>query len=260
VPVFENTCDLTATRNRDPNGCTLDAPCQDLPPEFCKSFPDLPKFIFALISIAYSRTGPPLAHLSGTLVHEMPKNTGPNTFTGKLNSSQNSTDHGMCQVRFLLLPGESKEAFDRLRKTYLTQYDIDEPCVPDLVETLTERDWLQQRCVLRICKLEAQLAEAEAGGNDELIDKVEKRLLSAQRYKTAAENSFKRALQMLERFRHIRIVEQQAARRNEIYEFSASERALVARDKQDIEIDTQMEVPAIPNEPGSKTTIPSERR
>ena len=186
-----------------------------------------------------------------------PTKRGPHSPEGKFNSSQNSTDHGMCQVRFMLLPGESPQAFDRLRATYLKQYEMSDPCVPELVEILTERDWLQQRCVVRICKLEAQLAEAEDANNDELIDRIEKRLAAAQRYKTAAENSFKRALQALERFRHTRIREDQAARRNEIYEFSVSERALVGRHVNDIDIEDDLEVPSIPNEPG-KRTISSE--
>ena len=181
-----------------------------------------------------------------------PNKRCPNTAEGKFNSSQNSTGHGMCQVRFMLLPGESQAAFDNLRTTYLKEYDRNDPCVPELVETLTERDWLQRRCVVRICKLEAQLAEAEDSSNDELIDRIEKRLLNAQRYKTAAENSFKRALQMLERFRHTRIREDQAARRNEIYEFAAIERAIVGREVNGIEFEEDLEIPSNENEPGKR--------
>jgi hypothetical protein len=172
----------------------------------------------------------------------MPKNTGPHTADGKLISSQNSTDHGMCQQRFLLLPGESEQAFDRLRDTYRKQYNLNDPCVPDLVETLTERDWLQQRCTLRICKLEAQLAAAEGEGDEELIGKLEHRLSTAQRYKTAAENSFRRAFQILEQFRTTRVREKQVAKRLEIAEFAAAERALVDRITHDIDIDQEMKV------------------
>jgi hypothetical protein len=157
-------------------------------------------------------------------------------------SSQNATKHGMCQERFLLLPWESKKDFDALRETYLAQYDLNEPAVAPLVETLTERDWLQQRCALRICKLEAELAEAECSGNDERIDKLEKRLLHAQRCKTAAENSFKRAFQLLEQFRRTRVREEQQEQRLEILEFGALERALVARIRNDIGVEQQMKM------------------
>ena len=173
----------------------------------------------------------------------MTKQRGPNTLNGKLNCSQNSTQHGMCQERFLLLPGESKEAFDAVREIYLAQYNLNEPAVRQLVENLTERDWLQQRCTLRICKLEYQLAEAEDAGNDELIDRIEKRLASAQRYKTAAENSFKRALQMLEQFRRTRTREKHEWRLRDVAEFRATEHALVARIKNDIDIEQEMEIP-----------------
>jgi hypothetical protein len=129
---------------------------------------------------------------------------GPKSDTGKERSSQNSTSHGMCQERFYLLPGESQEAFDTLHETWSKQYDLNEPAVPELVKTLVERDWMQQRCTRNICKLEMQLAEAEAANDDDRIDRIERRLNNAYRYKTAAENSFQRALRALEKFRAIR--------------------------------------------------------
>ncbi len=129
---------------------------------------------------------------------------GPQSEAGKSRSSQNSLNHGMCQERFLLLPGESQEQYNSLRETWRKQYDLNEPAVPELVETLVERDWMQQRCTRNICKLEMQLAEAEALGDDDRIDRIERRLNNAYRYKTAAENSFQRAFRSLEQFRAIR--------------------------------------------------------
>ena len=110
----------------------------------------------------------------------------------------------MCQERFLLLPGESPEAYQALLQTWRQQYDLNEPAVPALVETLAERDWMQQRCTRHICRLEIKLAEAEAADDDAAIDKIERRLANAYRYKTAAENSFQRALRALEKFRAVR--------------------------------------------------------
>ena len=76
--------------------------------------------------------------------------TGPHTPEGKFASSQNSTTHGMCQQRFLLLPGESPEAFESLLAGYRSEYALpDNPAVASLVETLTERDWLQRRWMER---------------------------------------------------------------------------------------------------------------
>ena len=129
---------------------------------------------------------------------------GPKTDAGKQISSQNSLNHGMCQERFYLLPGESQESYDALQQAWSKQYDLNEPAVPELVETLVERDWMQQRCTRNICKLEIKLADAEAADDDAAIEKIERRLNNAYRYKTAAENSFQRALRALEKFRATR--------------------------------------------------------
>ncbi len=110
----------------------------------------------------------------------------------------------MCQERFLLLPGESQQRYDALRETWRKQYDLNQPAVPELVKTLVERDWMQQRCTRNICKVEMQLAEAEAADDDKRVDRIEQRLNNAYRYKTAAENSFQRALRALEKFRAVR--------------------------------------------------------
>ncbi len=137
-------------------------------------------------------------------MHETHKRGGPQSDAGKTRCSQNSTDHGMCQERFFLLPGESQEKYDALRNTWRKQYDCNKPAVPELVETLVERDWMQQRCTRNICRLEIKLAAAEAADEDVAIEKLERRLNNAYRYKTAAENSFQRALRALEKFRAVR--------------------------------------------------------
>ncbi len=148
----------------------------------------------------------------------MNKKGGPTSDQGKSISSQNATNHGMCQERFLLLPGESQEKFDSLCETWRKQYNLNEPAVPELVKTIAELDWMQQRCRGNICKLEMQLAEAEAAENDDRIDRIERRLNNAYRYKTAAENSFQRGLRALEKFRALREQEQLAKDRLELRE------------------------------------------
>ena len=110
----------------------------------------------------------------------------------------------MCQEQFHLLPGESQEAYDALLETWQKQYNLTEPAVPELVKTLVDLDWMQRRCRRNICKLEAQLLEAEDANDDARIDRIERRLTNAYRYKTAAENSFQRALRALEKFRSTR--------------------------------------------------------
>ncbi len=124
----------------------------------------------------------------------------------------------MCQQRFFLLPGESEGEYDALLETWRKQYDTNEPAVPELVKTLAELDWMQQRCRGRICNLEMQLLEAEAQNDLKLIEFLDRRLLNAYRYKTAAENSFQRALRALERFRTVRKREEFTTRRLEVKE------------------------------------------
>ena len=143
---------------------------------------------------------------------------GPKTEDGKARSSQNSLSHGMCQERFMLLPGESQEQYDALRQGLRKQYDTAEPLVAELVETLAECNWIQRRCTQNICKLQLQLAEAEAANDDARIDRLERRLNNAFRYKTTAENSFQRALRALEKFRAVRQKEQVTKERLEIRE------------------------------------------
>ncbi|MBV9339361.1 MAG: hypothetical protein JO159_00555 [Acidobacteria bacterium] len=140
----------------------------------------------------------------GEMEKNLNRSGGPKTDAGKQCSSQNSLTHGMCQERFMLLLGESQEAYDALHETWSKQYDLNEPAVGELVKTLVERDWMQQRCTRNICKLEIKLAEAEAADDDAAIEKIERRLNNAWRYKTAAENSFQRALRALEKFRTTR--------------------------------------------------------
>ncbi len=143
---------------------------------------------------------------------------GPQTDAGKQISSQNSLAHGMCQQRFFLLPGESQDEYDALLETWRQQYDANDPAVPELVKTLAELDWMQQRCRGRICHLEMQLLEAEAQNDLKIIEFLDRRLLNACRYKTAAENSFQRALRALEKFRAIRKREEFTTYRLEVKE------------------------------------------
>ena len=110
----------------------------------------------------------------------------------------------------------NRRTYDALRETWRKQYDLNEPAVPELVENLLERDWMQQRCTYNICRLEIQLAEAEAAADENRIEKLEKRLVNAYRLKTAAETSFQRALRALEQFCVIRKREELNQRRHSL--------------------------------------------
>ncbi len=150
--------------------------------------------------------------------HLKQRSGGPKSDAGKERSSQNSLNHGMCQQRFFLLPGESQDDYAALLETWRKQYDANEPAVSELVKTLAELDWMQQRCRGNVCKLEMQLLEAEAQNDLKMIEFLDRRLLNAYRYKTAAENSFQRAFRALEKFRALRKKEQFTKERLDIRE------------------------------------------
>ena len=137
----------------------------------------------------------------------------------------------MRQQRFLLLPDESPEDFAALRKMWRTQYDFDEPAAHSLVETLVERDWLQQRCTRRICDLEIRIADAESMNHEMRIERLEVRLQNAYRYKTAAENSFQRALRIVEQFRRVSIEDELERDYYQLAQFKAVQHALYCRFK-----------------------------
>jgi hypothetical protein len=63
------------------------------------------------------------------------------------------------------------------------------------------------------------------------------------RYKTAAENSFARAVRILEQFVRARMREKNERRRLQIMEFNATERAVIQRFKQDVPVTAEMQVP-----------------
>jgi hypothetical protein len=134
------------------------------------------------------------------------KSTGPITPQGKAKSSQNSKTHGMRSAVFQLLADESPAEYAEHCQMWQKQYEQDEedgldPALPALVETLAQNDWLQMRGMRNVSKAELRLAQAEADGAPlEVIQHCHQYLLLMLRYKTAAENSFQKALRAVEQF------------------------------------------------------------
>ena len=126
----------------------------------------------------------------------------PKTPDGKLRSSQNSTEHGLRSDHFRLLPGESREEFEILRKSWLDRYQNHEyadSAILLMVEKLAENDWLVRRGMQAVCNAQQRFAEAElTNQSEEVLEKLERRLLLMLRYKTSLENSFSRTLREIE--------------------------------------------------------------
>ena len=130
------------------------------------------------------------------------KKRGPHTPDGKVNSSQNSTEHGLRSEHFRILPGESREEFETLRKSWLDRYQAHEyadSAIVLMVEKLAQNDWLVRRGMQAVCNAQQRFAEAElANESEEVLEKLERRLLLMLRYKTSLENSFSRTLREIE--------------------------------------------------------------
>ena len=106
----------------------------------------------------------------------------PKTPDGKLRSSQNSTEHGLRSDHFRLLPGESREEFETLRKSWLDRYQNHEyadSAILLMVEKLAENDWLVRRGMQAVCNAQQRFAEAELANQSEEV--LEKTRTQAQR-------------------------------------------------------------------------------
>jgi hypothetical protein len=110
---------------------------------------------------------------------------------GKKRSSQNAIRHGLRARNVLILPDETQEEYDATRRGWLATYEPDGYHETRLVEQLILNDWLLQRANRRMVETEA----SEDGGGDE------HRVELMQRYKTANERAFYRALAAVEGLR-----------------------------------------------------------
>ena len=135
--------------------------------------------------------------------------TGPTSSEGKQNSSRNSTTHGMSCTTFFLLPDESEEDFEALKRNWADEYKaFASPALDGYLDKLVKADWLFQRGNRRVFESESALAMTEMNrGSAENADEVFKRLQRMQRYKTNYETSYYRALRAIEAFRRSRLAE-----------------------------------------------------
>jgi cell division protein FtsL len=143
----------------------------------------------------------------------------------------------MRQENFSLLEHESRNEFNQLSDHWKDQFENERdrhPALEPLIKDVIEREWMQRRCMNHVNALQNDLFRAEVSQNRGEIEYVEKRLLNAMRYKTAAENSFARAVRILEQFVRARVREDNEQRRLAIQEYAVTEHALVQRVKHDI--------------------------
>ena len=89
--------------------------------------------------------------------------TGPRTEEGKQRSSRNSLKHGLF-ARTILVPGESREEFDRHLAGYREEYKPETPTEDDLVRLLAETVWRRNRIpALESCAMETAIESGDTG-------------------------------------------------------------------------------------------------
>ncbi len=122
--------------------------------------------------------------------------TGPRTAEGKAASSMNATKHGLSSNK-IVLPGESRAAYDRLLDTLMEEHDPGTPTEALLVEEMAQAHWRLNRVRYR----QDQAFESET---------LDAKLLALlHRYATGYERSFFKALETLKKLQRERLAQPQ---------------------------------------------------
>ena len=124
------------------------------------------------------------------------KSPGPKTPAGKRKSSKNSTTHG-CLSSEKILPGESQDEYDALWQEWLDKYEPADNLDLDLLRQLVDCAWRLRRSERTLTQVEAALLAQNLDASQWTGEDV-KRLQLMQRYRTTAENSFHRALRLVQ--------------------------------------------------------------
>jgi len=131
---------------------------------------------------------------------------GPVTAQGKLNSSRNSTRHGLL-AQTIVLDCESKDRFEQLLASYTEEFQPGSPAETTLIENMAMARWRQ----IRVCHLQRALLDVEIARQPLFTGQVPTRaavvfrnlsdtsnsLEVLLRYETAFERQFTRALHAL---------------------------------------------------------------
>jgi hypothetical protein len=132
--------------------------------------------------------------------------TGPKTPAGKQRSSRNATVHGARSEKHAILPGESEEEFQAIRRYWFEEFKPATELETDMVEHLARRYWSFKRCD-RLC---SEAEEMFLLANPDLSTWTEqdhRKLQLNLRYRTTSERAYKSAWAAIETLRANRIKE-----------------------------------------------------
>jgi chromosome segregation ATPase len=123
---------------------------------------------------------------------------GPKTEDGKENSSKNSTKHGLCSSRKVLLPEEDPAEFAEVQRGWREEYHPEGHAENTLVDELIWAEWRLRRSRWRVMG-------AEERAEEDWTEATKSHLELMHRYMTGAERSFYRALNAVQSFRKDRL-------------------------------------------------------
>jgi hypothetical protein len=169
-----------------------------------------------------------------------PRKPGPNTISGKANSSKNSTKHSLRGNPDKLLPGETQQDYDAVWDIWAAEYDSASPATARLLRFIVNDDRLLNFSVTAVTDAQIALFKAETASepNQTEIELLHKDLQHKLRYKTGFERSFQRSLRNIEQFGHRRVREAQAAARLVVFENKAACQVALALHKNGLDFKT----------------------
>jgi hypothetical protein len=135
-----------------------------------------------------------MADVSEQLTDWCRKRGGPTTVKGKNNSSQNAHKHG-CRAKRKILKGESRRDYNKLWRLWEGEYPPQTEADQELLELLVDCAWRLKRTEEALVEMESMVKFADgADSRQALTLQVGLR----QRYRTTAENSFYKAMRVLD--------------------------------------------------------------
>ena len=183
---------------------------------------------------------------------EQGKSTGPKSADGKATSSQNSTKHGCRATRIVVLPGESEEDLDVIRKKWMRKYRPRTKPEIQMVERLIGRDWLVLRTERHLDEAYEDMATSGARVK-EWDEALVKRFAMMQRYHGAA----LRALAKMRTETEVHLIDPEIRRGLKIQNGTAlikQQREAVQLEKEKLELEQRREQAAQP--PAGSSTCP----
>jgi hypothetical protein len=142
--------------------------------------------------------------------------TGPTSPAGKSHSSDNATTHGGTSQK-LIVAGERQEDFTNLFTGLLAEFNPETPSARALVEDFAHAQWFLWRRIRAQNSAEHALYEAQP---DPALWPAASfhTLTNMERYRTAAERAFQRALRNLEHLQYAQLSQSNREQRQQNFE------------------------------------------